>query len=207
MDAAQTAGHVEIDLSSLPIDMLATSGHKGLLGPLGTGVLYLAADVVSDVESFRQGGTGSNSDDDRQPDEGVEKFEAGNLNAPGIAGLGASLAYVAEHATAIRVHEIELCTQLLHGLNEFEGLRVLGPKEASSRVGVVSLWSHQPDCHELAQLLELTHGIQVRSGLICAPRMHQALHAPSGSLRVSLGPFNTSDEIDTLLSGLRECLK
>ncbi len=100
VDAAQSLGHVPIDVSRLPIDLLAAPGHKGLLGPLGTGVLYLRPGVEESLRPLRQGGTGTRSEEDRQPDELPEKYESGNLNAPGIIGLGAGVRWLLERGVA-----------------------------------------------------------------------------------------------------------
>ena len=96
LDAAQTVGEIAIDVEQLHVDLLAAPGHKGLLGPLGTGFLYIRPEIADQIPAFRQGGTGTHSDRDRQPDEMPDKFEAGNLNVPGIAGLGAGVAWLAE---------------------------------------------------------------------------------------------------------------
>jgi cysteine desulfurase family protein len=202
VDAAQSAGHLPINLQQLPIDLLATSGHKGLLGPLGTGVVYFAPHLEQEVASFRQGGTGSSSDRDVQPESGSSKFEAGNLPAPSIAGLAAALEYVIDNAETIRQHELKLTASMLDRLVRLSKVRVLGSVEAPERVGVVSFVVSGVDCHEVAAMLETTRHIQVRAGLMCAPRMHTALGAPEGSVRASLGPFNSQTDVDALCDAL-----
>jgi cysteine desulfurase family protein len=198
VDAAQTAGHIPIDLRTLPVDLLACSGHKGLLGPLGTGLLYLRPGVEDRVRSFRQGGTGTESEDDRQPESLPEKFEAGNLNVPGLLGLEAALAYLHERTVAsVAEHECGLTRQLLEGLTAIPGARVHGPGSSTDRVGVVSVTADGYDPQELATILEQGWRIQTRAGLHCAPGAHRALgtFATGGTIRFSVGPFTTSEEI------------
>src|SRR5579871_3255249 len=123
VDAAQTAGHWPIDLSQLPIDVLACPGHKGLLGPLGTGLVYIRPGVEQALECFRLGGTGTQSEDDRQPESMPDRYEAGNMNAPGLAGLEAGLAYLQERTiAAIQQHETELTARLVDGLRSIRGV-------------------------------------------------------------------------------------
>lgn len=206
VDAAQTLGHIPICVADLPVDVVAASGHKGLLGPLGTGVLYMTADIVENIRSFRQGGTGTSSESDQQPVVLPEKFESGNLNMLGIAGLSAAIDFLTDRTiAAIRAEEIELTNRLLAGLSGIAAVNLFGPASAMERVGVVSFTVDGTDSHELATMLDLTAGIQVRSGLHCAPRIHQRLDAlDSGTVRASLGPFNTVDEVEALTTALQE---
>ncbi|HEY6563676.1 MAG TPA: aminotransferase class V-fold PLP-dependent enzyme, partial [Pirellulaceae bacterium] len=168
IDAAQTAGKIPIDLRATPIDLLATSGHKGLLGPLGTAVLVLAPSLEGRLVAIRQGGTGTSGDGDEHPTQSPEAFEAGSGNAPGIAGLSAGIDYVLEHADEIRRHEIALTGKLLDGLHDLPAIQVPGPRLATQRTGTVAFVVEGWNSHELAHLLEVAGGIQVRAGLICA---------------------------------------
>jgi cysteine desulfurase family protein len=202
VDAAQSAGHLPIDLRRTPIDILASSGHKGLLGPLGTGVVCLAPRLAQELTSFRQGGTGSSSDRDWQPDLGPDKFEAGSANLPGLSGLRAGLQYVLGHAAQIRAHEMQLVDQLLAGLRGMPAIQVPGPPSAEDRVGVVSFTVRGWDCHDVAGALDVAQSIELRSGLMCAPRMHAALGLPQGTVRASFGPFNSEQDVMILLSCL-----
>ncbi len=198
VDAAQTAGELPIDVEAMNIDLLAAPGHKGLLGPLGTGFLYLRAGVEEKIPSLRQGGTGTQSDRDRQPSELPEKYESGNLNVPGIVGLGAGLAWLAEQGIdALREQAIEHTTALIDGLAAIPGVRVYGPPSAADRVGVVSITLAGYDPQELAATLDAAFGVQVRAGLHCAPLMHRALGTSptGGTVRFSPGPFTTAGEI------------
>jgi cysteine desulfurase/selenocysteine lyase len=203
IDAAQSLGHVPINVAELGIDMLAAPGHKGLLGPLGTGVLFVADHLHAQIESLRQGGTGTSSEDDHQPSELPHKFEAGNLNVPGIVGLGAGAAWVAERTIAkIREHELQLTAALWKDLSEIEGVTLYGPASGEFRVGVVSFNVAGFDPQEVASMLDAAAGIEVRAGLHCAPRMHDALGTTQlgGTVRMSVGPFNTSEQIATAVA-------
>jgi cysteine desulfurase/selenocysteine lyase len=207
VDAAQSLGHLPIDVASLPIDMLAAPGHKGLLGPLGTGVLYIAPGVEPRLQCVRQGGTGTQSEEDRQPDSLPDKYESGNLNVAGIVGLREGVAYLRERTVAtIRRHEMQLTAQLLERLRALPGVDVHGPETAEARTGVVSVSLAGYDPQEAAALLDATYSIQVRAGLHCAPLMHQALGtlARGGTVRFSIGPFNTEEQIATAARAVRE---
>ncbi len=205
LDAAQTAGHLPIDLRSLPVDLLATSGHKGLLGPLGTGVLYVRPGLDEQLETVRQGGTGTISEDDRQPTTMPTRFEAGNMNMVGIAGLEASTRWILDAGVGqLRRHEQELTLRLLTGLREIPQVRTFGPAAVDERIGVVSLVAEGWPPHELAAVLDAEFGIEVRAGLHCAPRIHERLgiSKTGGTLRISPGPFTTTDEINACLEAL-----
>jgi cysteine desulfurase family protein len=207
VDAAQSLGHVPIDVNALNIGLLAASGHKGLLGPLGTGILYVAPTLESQLESFRQGGTGTNSEQDTQPDDLPHKLEAGNLNVPGIVGLAAGVAYVRERGIReIGEHERQLATALWHGLNQVDGVTLYGPRDPQGRVGVVSLNIDCVEPQETAAMLDSAFGIQVRAGLHCAPLVHRAIGTEKlgGTLRMSIGPFNTDEDIASAIDAVRQ---
>lgn len=206
-DTAQTVGHYPLDVRELQVDLLAASGHKGLLGPLGTGVLAIAPAAVPKLRSVRQGGTGTRSEETRQPDELPSKFESGNLNVPGILGLGAAAAFLEERGvTAIHQEGAVLTQRLLAGFREIRGLRVLGPTGEQPRVPLVSIVVEGYDPQEVALGLDAAHRIQVRPGLHCAPEMHQALgtHRSGGTVRFSLGVFTTAAEIDATIAAVAE---
>lgn len=210
VDAAQSLGHIPVNVTELPIDMLAAAGHKGLLGPLGTAVLYLREGVEKELSPLRQGGTGTRSEVDRQPADLPEKYESGNLNAPGIIGLGAGVRWLQERGiVAQRQHELELLRRLDAGLRSLPGVRVFGPDNVAQRVGVVSITATGYDPQELALVLDTAYRVQVRSGLHCAPMMHASLGtlADGGTVRFSLGAFNTVEHIDIALEALREITK
>jgi cysteine desulfurase / selenocysteine lyase len=206
VDAAQTAGHLPIDVSGSPIDLLAAPGHKGLLGPLGTGLLYVRQGVEAELQSSRQGGTGSQSEDDLQPERLPDKYEPGNHNVPGLFGLEAALAWIEERTVAeLRRHERELTQQLLAALTGIQGLRVYGPQSPDDRVGVVSVTLDGFDPQELATILDTSFGIETRAGLHCAPGLHRCLGTfdRGGTLRMSVGPFTTEADIQAVSAAFR----
>jgi cysteine desulfurase family protein len=207
LDAAQSFGHVPIDVQQLDVDLLAAPGHKGLLGPLGTGLLYVRPGVERDLKPLRCGGTGTQSDEDRQPDELPQKYEPGNHNLVGLAGLVAATDFLrAESVDAIHRHHAHICRRLIERLLEIDGVTLHGPRATSERTSVVSITVEGFDPQELAAILEATHRIQCRAGLQCAPRMHESLGttAGGGTVRFSPGYSTTADEIDVVVAALRE---
>jgi cysteine desulfurase family protein len=207
VDAAQSLGHLPLSVDELMVDLLAAPAHKGLLAPLGTGVLYVRSGVEPSVRSFRQGGTGTRSEEDRQPDGMPDKFESGNLNVAGLAGLAAAIDFLeARSLAAIRRHELELLDRFLSGIRGLAGVTAFGPADLERRAGVVSLRIEGYDPQEAAAVLDGSYGVQVRPGLHCAPLIHKAIGTFSGggTVRFSFSPFTTTDEIDTAVTGLRE---
>ncbi|MGD9636985.1 MAG: aminotransferase class V-fold PLP-dependent enzyme [Pirellulales bacterium] len=207
VDAAQSLGHLPFDVSTFDVDLVAAPGHKGLLGPLGTGVLYMRPGVEQELEPLRYGGTGSRSDEDRQPEELPDKFEPGNHNLPGLAGLAAACEFLAKRSVAaLHEHHTALAARLLERLQSIEGVTVHGPQSTANRTSVVSITVDGYDSQELAAVLESARRIQCRAGLHCAPRMHAALGttAGGGTLRLSPGYSTTLDEIDAVLATLEE---
>lgn len=207
VDAAQSAGQLPINLGDLAVDLLACPGHKGLLGPLGTGVLYVGPGVEERLQSLRQGGTGTNSDEETQPAALPVKHESGNNNVPGIAGLHAGVSWLRERGVAaVRKQEQELVARMQEGLAGLAGVRLYGPAEGHERVGVVSLTVDGFDPHELAEILGQSFGIEVRAGLHCAPGAHRAVgtFSSGGTVRFSFGPLTTADEVDAAVDALRQ---
>jgi len=207
LDAAQTLGDLPLSVDELSVDLLAAPGHKGLLGPLGTGILYIRRGVEGQIAPLRQGGTGSFSDQDRQPETLPDRYESGNLNVPGILGLAAGVGWLRQQGMdRIRGHAMRLTEQLLAGLSAITALRIHGPVAADQRVAVVSVTLAAIDPQELAATLDSAYRIQVRSGLQCAPLMHRALGtiAGGGTVRFSLGPLTTAGEIDAALAAMNE---
>lgn len=206
VDAAQTAGACDLDLPGMHIDLLAFTGHKGLYGPQGTGGLCLGERARNRIRPLLLGGTGSASDSDVHPDFLPDCLEAGTLNAVGLAGLAAGLGFVEERGLeAIRRHEIVLTAQLIAGLREIPRVRILGTGQAERQTAVVSFNLDGWSCSELASALEERAGICCRAGLHCAPLAHRRLGTfPTGTVRFSLGIFNTEKEIATALDALRE---
>ena len=207
IDAAQSLGHVPLDVRSTYADLLAAPGHKGLLGPLGTGVLYIRTGIESEVQPLRYGGTGTQSDEDRQPDVLPQKFEPGNHNLVGLAGLVAATAFLKEETIeSIHAHHTNLGRQLIDELSEIEGVTIYGPKLAAERTSVVSVTVEGYEPQELAAILDSTYRIQTRAGFQCAPRMHAALGTVplGGTLRFSPGYATTPDEISRAIAALQE---
>ena len=207
LDAAQTLGELPIDVEQLGVDLLAAPGHKGLLGPLGTGVLYIRHGIEERVASLRQGGTGSRSDEDRQPDVLPDKYESGNLNVPGIVGLGAGVAWLAERGIErVRREGLALLGRLLGKLAEVRGVKLYGPDKPEQRVPVVSLTLTGIDSQELAAVLDSAYRVQARAGLHCAAWMHRQLGTlfTGGTLRLSLGAMNTPEQVDRVAEVIGE---
>lgn len=204
VDAAQTAGVIPIDVQAASIDLLAFPGHKSLLGPTGTGALYVAPHV--NLRPWREGGTGGDSSTPIQPREFPYYLEGGTPNVLGVAGLVAGLDYVEERGlSAIHEHEIALCDQLRDALTGMPGFEVFGHGDATHRVGTVSFRCEAMPAADLGAILDQSFDIAIRPGLHCAPYIHRALGSfPDGLVRVSTGPFNTAAEIDTLISALKE---
>jgi cysteine desulfurase family protein len=207
VDAAQSLGHVPLDVQAINADLLAAPGHKGLLGPLGTGILYIRSGIEAEVKPLRYGGTGTQSDEDRQPDVLPQKYEPGNHNLVGLAGLVAATEFLRDETIeAIHAHHSRLARQLIDELSEIEGVTIHGPKLAAERTSVVSITVEGYDPQELAAILDSTYRIQTRAGFQCAPRMHDSLGttALGGTLRFSPGFATTGEEIERAINVLRE---
>jgi len=205
LDAAQTAGCVPLDVAALDVDLLACGGHKGLLGPLGTGLLYIRPGLEKKLRSTQQGGTGTDSLSEAQPSQLPEKFESGNLNLPALAGLGAAATYLEQQTiAAIQQHHSKLTHQLLVGLTALPGVTIYGPTADQPRVGVVSCTIDGYDPQEFAAALDASSGVECRAGLHCAPRMHAALGTDrtGGLVRFSPGWATTSADLETTLAAI-----
>lgn len=204
LDAAQTAGVVPFSAERLGVHLVAASGHKGLLGPQGTGVLYVAPGV--ELEPLLEGGTGVRSEERAMPAELPESLEAGTLNTPGIAGLGAGARYLLERGVEdVRRREEEILEFLLPELATIPGLVVYGPRSPKRRVAVVSFNLEGRDGAHVGFALDEAYGIAVRVGLHCAPDAHKALGSfPAGTVRASFGPYCTVADAESLVRALRE---
>jgi cysteine desulfurase family protein len=204
LDASQTAGTIEINMKEDGIDLLAFAGHKSLLGPQGTGVLISKDDYK--LEPLVVGGTGSYSELIRQPDKWPDRYEAGTLNTPGIAGLSAGIDEVLERGISnIWNHEQILMEQFLNGIKELSGFITYGPANVTKRVAVIPLELEGVDSHELAMILDEHYQIAVRAGMHCAPKTHHCLQtSETGLVRISFGPYNTAEEVERLLEALKE---
>ena len=206
LDAAQSAGHIPVDVQRFAIDLLAVPGHKGLLGPGGTGILYAAPHVR--LKPVIQGGTGTNSTAEEQPLVMPDGFEAGTHNLPGIAGLCAGIEFVRDRGlAAIHTHEQSLLSQMEQNLKNIPGITIYGPADGAERCSVLSFTASGVDPSQLA--LELDHGfdIAVRAGLHCAPPAHRTLGTlPAGTVRVSPGWLTTSEEIAFFSDAVVQCI-
>ncbi|MBR3332971.1 MAG: aminotransferase class V-fold PLP-dependent enzyme [Clostridia bacterium] len=201
LDTAQTAGTLPLNMDGMNIDALAFTGHKGLLGPQGTGGFLIREEMASELDPLITGGTGSISHTEDVPDFLPDRFEAGTLNLPGIAGLSASLGWLlAQPEGSLLTHELKLTARFLRDMEalETEGLlRIIGKHGMEGRTGVVSIVPLHMDPAELAFRLDERYGIATRVGLQCAPAAHQTLGTwPAGTVRFSFGAFNTEAETD-----------
>lgn len=200
LDAAQTAGTV--DIADIGADLIAMPGHKGLMGPMGTGILYVGEHV--DLRPLREGGTGSSSESVYQPLILPDRYESGTLALPNLAGLLQGMRFVRQNMQAIHEYEVQLIDELREGLCSISGVTVYGDK-AAPHVGVLSFNIAGKDSAETADLLDRA-GFCLRGGLHCAPSMHRYL-GTEGTVRASAGPFSTGREIDLLIDEVRKIAK
>ena len=209
VDCAQTAGVFPINMQAMCIDALCFTGHKGLLGPQGTGGLLIREEFAREIVPLLSGGTGSFSHLETAPELLPDRFEAGTLNLPGIYGLNAALEYLERIGIdSIRAKEQELAAHFTAGVERLPGVRVIGPHDARQKAGIVSLDFSGRDNAELAFLLDSEYGIMTRCGLHCAPNAHKTLGTyPKGTVRFSMGYSNTEAEIDFAVNALHKLLK
>lgn len=203
VDAAQTAGGYPIDVQSMGIDMLAFPGHKGLLGPQGTGGLYIHPDV--NLEPLHHGGTGSQSEALEMPDVRPDRYEAGTQNTVGIAGLGAGVQYILEQSVEqIYKHEWQLTQMLMAELQTIKGVTLHGPELGKPRTGIVTFTVSGMDASQAAFQLDRKFGIAVRAGYHCTPLGHMTAGTTNGgAVRASVGFTTTEDEISSLVSAVQ----
>lgn len=202
LDAAQSAGHLPLDAEALGVDLLAFTGHKGLLGPQGTGGLWVREGV--EVRPLLSGGTGGDSLPEAMPTAYPDHLEAGTQNGPGIAGLLAGVEWIrARGVEALHARERELKGELRRELEAVSGLRLLSPA-APEGVGIVTLASERLPAEVLALRLEREHGIQARAGLHCAPEVHSVLNTrETGAVRLSVGWATTESDVRRAAEALR----
>lgn len=204
VDAAQSAGMLDIDVEAMGIDMLAFPGHKGLLGPQGTGGLYIHPRV--ELTPLLHGGTGSQSESPEQPKVRPDCYEAGTQNTPGLAGLKAGVQYLLnETVQKIHTREWMLTQRMMEGLLALNGVKVLGPELGKARTGIVSFLIEGADPSEIAFILDQHYNIAVRSGFHCTPLAHGAAGTmETGAIRASVGAFTTEQEVDALVNAVNE---
>ncbi len=210
IDAAQTAGHHPIDLKKTPVDALCIPSHKGLRGPGGIGALLLSPSFASKLDPLITGGTGSDSHTEIQPTYMPDRFESGTPNLAGIYGLYAALVQLKNGKVASRrARETVLLQQFISGLDQIDGIRQLGTRDLSRRVGVISIdCTAKMDNAEVADALSSKYSVLTRCGLHCAPNAHKTYGTfPQGTVRFSFNSSNTADEIDFALDALRKILK
>lgn len=204
VDAAQTAGTIPIDVLNDQISMLACPGHKGLLGPQGTGFLYIKDDI--DLEPLIEGGTGSDSELPEQPTFLPDRFQSGTLNTPGIAGLKAGIEYICKKSiAAIKKREDLLCETFTNKLKEISQVNIYGPLSVKEKTAVVSFNISDQDPAHIANILDQKFNIMVRVGLHCSPFAHKTIGTfPDGTIRASFSSFNTLREIDYFIDALKQ---
>ena len=203
VDASQTAGILPIDMAQTGIDVLCFTGHKGLMGPQGTGGLCIRPGV--EIRPFKRGGSGIHSYEKEQPAAYPTRLEAGTLNTHGIAGLDAALDYIdSVGVPALYEREHARMQQFYEGVRALKGVTVYGDFSQSPRAGIVSLNIGDYESARVADALAADFDIAVRAGAHCAPRMHAALGTTAqGAVRFSFSPFTTEDEVDTAIEAVR----
>ena len=203
-DASQTAGAAPIDMDAMGVDILCFTGHKGLMGPQGTGGLCIRPGV--EIRPFKVGGSGVQSYSKTQPEEYPTRLEAGTLNSHGIMGLSAALDFIRDTGVeAIGRHERDLMRRFYDGVSAIEGVTVYGDFSREERGAIVALNIRDYDSGEIADALSQSYDIATRPGAHCAPRMHQALGTvEQGAVRFSFSWYNTREEVDAAVAAVRE---
>ncbi|GAB4350056.1 MAG: aminotransferase class V-fold PLP-dependent enzyme [Candidatus Abyssubacteria bacterium] len=202
VDAAQAAGAVPINLGELPVDLFAFTGHKALMGPMGTGGLYIAEGL--ELKPLKEGGTGSDSPNPLQPEELPDRYEAGTLNGPGIAGLGAAVQYIMDKGVAaLRERELGLAHRLEEGLAGINQVTIHS-RAGRDRIALTSISLEGWESQRLAYELDQRFGVCVRAGLHCAPEAHRSIGTfPGGTVRFSPGPFTRVEDVDAAIEAIR----
>lgn len=206
IDAAQTAGFLDIDFKKLSADAIAFTGHKSLLGPQGIGGFIISDRLNKCVLPLIEGGTGSASEDENQPNYLPDKFEAGTPNVVGIFGLNASLKFIIETGIdKIRDHELSITKKFIEEVENIDGVKIMGKLDIEYRTAVVSLDFEKLDNSEVAYVLDNEYGISVRVGLHCSPSAHKTLGTfPEGTVRFSFSYFNTLKEVEHVTEAIKK---
>ena len=206
VDSAQSGGCVEIDVEKMHIDMLAFAGHKGLMGPQGTGGLYVRSGIL--LDTILEGGSGSQSESAYQPDDMPDHLVSGTMNTPAIAALAQGIKFIRKAGVNnILAHEKQLAARFIEAMQNIEGVQVYAA-QAKERVGVVSINIDGMDPVTVAQILDEQYHIAVRSGLHCAPLAHETLGTiRSGTVRFSFSYYTTRAEIDAAILAVQKICK
>ncbi|MCR4434555.1 MAG: aminotransferase class V-fold PLP-dependent enzyme [Clostridiales bacterium] len=204
VDAAQGAGTVKIDVDEINADMMAFPGHKGLLGPQGTGGLYVREGLK--INPLLQGGTGSNSENLYQPEFMPDVLESGTLNTPGIVGLSHGIRFIENFGLEnMELYKYMLVKRLHEGVEEIRGVKVYSKNDMKKNTGIVALNFIGTDSTQISYTLDKVYHIATRAGFHCAPLAHRTLGTvETGVVRFSVGCFNTLEDIDRTLDALRE---
>lgn len=204
VDAAQSAGALHLDMKKTPVPLLACTGHKSLMGPQGIGMLFISPEI--ELRSIRQGGTGTRSEEPQDALPRPDRYEAGTLNTPGIAGLGAGIDFLYEQGLDnLFAHKNALTGRLHRGLDDIGGVDVYGPALGELRSPLVSFNIGEMPSSEVSAILDREYDIASRAGLHCAPGAHEAMGTRNrGAVRLSIGPFNTEAEIDATIKAVAE---
>lgn len=209
LDSAQSAGILDVDFNKFHLNALAFTGHKGLLGPQGIGGFLVDEVLSKEIKPFVEGGTGSLSESECQPDYMPDKFESGTLNIPGIYGLNAALKYInSVGINEIYEKEMLLTERFLDKVLNIPGFSIAGIKGVNNRTAVVSIDFENHDNSEVAFILDRDFGIMTRVGLHCAPSAHKTLGTfPEGTVRFSFGHTNSLEEVDYVIDALNKTMK
>ncbi|MEN1760084.1 aminotransferase class V-fold PLP-dependent enzyme [Anoxynatronum sibiricum] len=207
VDASQSCGSMPLSVEAMKADFLAAPGHKALLGPQGTGFLYVGKDLK--IKTLKQGGTGSRSEDLLQPEVAPDRYESGTQNMHGLAGLKAGVDYLLKTGVAeIQRYETEQVNRLMEGLSVIKGITLYGSSKNRERGSVVSFRPGNLDVNQFNYTLDSLYGISARSGLHCAPLAHQTIGTfPEGTLRFSPGWHTTADDIEAALTAVSQVMK
>lgn len=204
VDAAQSAGRVDIDLRNLPIDMLAFAGHKGIYGIQGTGGLILN-DRTENLRPFREGGTGFDSAAEIQPAPWPDAFESGTHNVAGIISMGEGVKFIKEVGIEnIATVEMAWIEKIRDFLSQYEEITIHGPEKGEPQVGILSFTIKGWDAEDIGNILSGNYGVSVRTGLQCAPLAHKCIGTyPAGTVRVSPGYFTKDKDIEIFCKGVQ----
>ncbi len=206
LDASQGLGSMEVDLEKNNISMLAFPGHKGLYGPQGTGGLYVSPEVR--LNPLMSGGTGSKSEYLYQPELLPDKYESGTLNTPGIVGLGAGVEFIRKTGvSAIKNQKNSLTKRLYDGLSQNKNIRIYSSENVNENSGIIAFNVRDADSSEISTQLDKRYSIECRSGQHCAPLVHRHFNTTkTGMVRLSVGFFNTINEIDNTISAIHRII-